>query len=101
VRAASLGQLSLVDGDGAAAALQHAALRRSATALWAWLPIELRATAEGAWVEGRYVLVTRWGRPGRVLRLAGGPLGWRAPDNCTWCERVRARLTPVRAACQG
>jgi len=38
--AASLGQLSLVDGDGAVAALQRGALRRSATAFWALLPIE-------------------------------------------------------------
>jgi hypothetical protein len=51
LRAASLGQLSLFDGGGTLVSQRCASLRRSATALWAWLPVEGRVTAEGAWAE--------------------------------------------------
>jgi len=52
----------------------------SATALWAWLPVEWRVAAEGAWAEGRYALVNAADRAECVAWLAGR-WGWRAPDN--------------------
>ena len=37
---------------------------------WAWLPVEWRVSAEGAWAEGRYALVTAADRAECVAWLA-------------------------------